>query len=89
MKIQIDYHTLKRAEERGTNIEEIKEVIETGFTIPAKFGRIGKAKVYNFKKKRHNRFYPQKRVEVIFIITDNTIITVTVYVFYGKWEEQK
>ncbi|MBC8525315.1 MAG: hypothetical protein ISS28_04040 [Candidatus Cloacimonetes bacterium] len=62
MKIQIDPHTLKRAEERGTNIDEIKDVIETGFIIPAKFGRIGKAKVYNFNKKRHNRFYPQKRV---------------------------
>jgi hypothetical protein len=27
MKIQIDLHTLERAEERGTNEEEIKDVI--------------------------------------------------------------
>lgn len=41
MKIQIDYHTLKRAEKRGTNIEEIKEVIETGF-IPINRDKIWK-----------------------------------------------
>ena len=46
MQIQIDQHTLERAEERGTDEEEIKNVIETGFDVPAKHGRIGKAKVY-------------------------------------------
>jgi len=36
MKIQIDPHTLKRAEERGTTAGEIRDVINTGFGIPAK-----------------------------------------------------
>lgn len=89
MKIQIGPHTLERAEERGTNENEIKDVIDTGFTIPAKYGRIGKAKVYDYKKKRHNKYFGQKRVEVFYTVEGNTIITVTVYVFYGKWEEQK
>ncbi len=44
MKIQIDPHTLDRAKERGTNEKEIKDVIETGFEIPAKLVRIGKIK---------------------------------------------
>ena len=48
MEIQIDPHTLERAEERGANKEEIKDVIETGLTTLAKYGRIGKAKVYDF-----------------------------------------
>jgi hypothetical protein len=87
MKIQIDSHTLERAEERGTNEEEIKDVIETGFTITGKYGRAGKAKIYEFGQNRHGKYYEQKRVEVIYLIEDNTIITVTVYVFYGKWEE--
>jgi hypothetical protein len=30
----------------------------------------------------------QKRVEVIYALEEETILTVTVYVFYGKWEEQ-
>ena len=48
MEVLLDPHTLERAKDRGTNEEEIRDVIETGFTIPAKYGRIGKAKVYKF-----------------------------------------
>ena len=87
MKIQIDPHTLKRTEERGTSEEEIKDVIETGFKIPGKYGRAGKAKVYEFGEYRHEKYYEQKRVEVMYVIEDNVKITVTVYVLYGKWEE--
>jgi len=63
MEIQIDPHTLEQAEERGTNEGEIKDVIQKGFSIPAKYNRIGKAKVYDFKQNRHNKYYEQKRVE--------------------------
>lgn len=86
MEIQIDAHTLERAEERGANEEEIKDVINTGFPVPAKYGHMGKAKVYDSKQKRHDKYYEQKRVEVIYIIERDIIVTVTVYVFYGKWE---
>jgi len=84
--IQIDPHTLERAEERGTSAQEIEDVIKTGFTIPAKYGRMGKAKIYDFNQKRHGKYYEQKRVEAIYTIERGVIITVTVYVFYGKWE---
>jgi hypothetical protein len=87
MRIQIAPHTLQRAEERGTSEKEIADVIETGFAIPAKHERIGKAKVYEFKKERHGRNYDQKRVEVFYVMEEDLIVTVTVYVFYGKWEE--
>jgi len=86
MEIQIDPHTLERAQERGASEQEIKDAIETGFDIPAKYGRMGKAKVYDFKQKRHGKYYEQKRIEVIYTIEKNSIVTVTVYVFYGKWE---
>jgi hypothetical protein len=33
MEIQIDPHTLERAEERGTNEQEIEDVIHSGFSI--------------------------------------------------------
>jgi len=85
----IDSHTLERAEERGTNESEIKDVINTGFSIPAKFNRLGKAKIYPFRDQRQGRFYEQKRVEVFFIIEKDFVITVTVYVFYGKWGDVK
>jgi hypothetical protein len=86
MEIQLEPHTLERAEERGTNEAEIMDVIHTGFAIPAKYGRIGRAKLYDFKQNRNNNYYEQKRVEVYYLIEGDKIITATVYVFYGKWE---
>lgn len=87
MEVLIDQHTLERAEERGTNEDEIKDVIGTGFAIPAKYGRLGKAKVYKFKQKRLDKYYDEKRVEVFYTVEGDMAITATVYVFYGKWEE--
>ncbi|MFZ2631754.1 MAG: hypothetical protein WAZ60_13645 [Desulfosalsimonadaceae bacterium] len=86
MKIQIDPHTLKRAGERGTNQSEIVDTIKTGFDISARHGRIAKGKVYNFRRERNGKYYEQKRVEVFYILEESKIITVTIYVFYGKWE---
>ncbi len=86
MEIQIDPHTTERARERGTSEEEIKDVINTGFSIPAKYDRMGKAKIYDFNQKRHGKYYEQKRVEVFYTIERDIIVTVTVYVFYGRWE---
>lgn len=87
MRIQIDPHTLERAEERGTNRNEIIDVINHGVTIRAKYGRLGKSKVYKFGQKRNNVYHEEKLVEVFYVIENNVIITVTVYVFYGKWRE--
>jgi len=87
MNLQIDEHTLKRAEERGTNINEIHDIIETGSPIPAKYQRLCKYKIYSFNKERNGKYYKQKRVEVYYIKDVEKIITVTVYVFYGEWEE--
>jgi hypothetical protein len=41
MDVLIDPHTLVRAEERGTNADEIKDVIETGLMVrPSTFGLV-------------------------------------------------
>jgi hypothetical protein len=76
---------LDRAKERGTNEQEMTDVIETGFSIPSKYGRMGKAKIYKFERKRLNKYYEEKRVEVFYTIEGNRLVTATVYVFYGKW----
>lgn len=68
MEIQIDPHTLERAEERGTNEEEVKDIIETGVAISAKYGRRGKAKIYDFRQKYPGRYYEQKRLVYCSII---------------------
>jgi hypothetical protein len=87
MNIQIDAHTLARAEERGASADEIRDVIVAGTSIiPAKYGRLGKTKTYEFKKNRLGKYYEHKKVEVFFVVEGDVIVTVTAYVFYGKWE---
>jgi len=86
MEIRIDPHTLERAQERGATEEEIRDVITSGFRIPAKYNRCGKGKIYGFERDRHGRFYKQKRVEVFYVRNGDAVVTVTVYVFYGQWE---
>jgi hypothetical protein len=84
MNIKIESHTLARAKERGTNKKEILEVIRTGEEVAAKYGKIARFKIYDFNKKWLGKHYMQKMVKVFYTIDKNTIITVTVYVFYGN-----
>lgn len=50
MEFVVDPHTLERAQERGATEAEIEDVIDTGSAIPAKYGRIGKAKIFAFDR---------------------------------------
>lgn len=77
---------MERAEERGTNADELNDVLENGIEISARGTRKGKAKVYDFKQERLGKYYEHKRVEVIYVEEKDVIITVTVYVFYGEWK---
>ena len=65
---------------------EIEDVLATGFSIPAKYGKMGKAKVYEFGRLRGGKNYQQKRVEVFYAHEGGEVNTITVYVFYGRWE---
>jgi hypothetical protein len=87
MKILIEPHTLERAEERGACLSEIEDVIHAGFSVPAGGNRLAKARVYPFKQERLGKYYAQKRVEVIYVKEQESIVTVTVYVFYGEWKD--
>ena len=84
MKIQIDPHTLQRAEERGASEGEIREVIEIGSPGIARRKRFAKTKVYPSNQERNGVFYEQKRIEVSYTRENDTFVTVTVYVFYAR-----
>ena len=86
MMVRIDPHTAERARERGATPAEIQDVVGTGTPIEGKRNRLGKFKVYPFGRVRNSRRYDQKRIEVYFVEDGNALVTVTVYVFYGKWE---
>lgn len=86
MEIRIDPHTLERAQERGADETEIRLVLLNGSTIPAKKNRLAKAMVFPFDQIRLGKHYAEKRIEVIYMLEADTMVTVTVYVFYGKWD---
>jgi hypothetical protein len=86
MDVRIDIYTLERAAERGTNAEEIRDVVASGTPIRAKHGRLAKVRIYDFKQYRRGKYYEQKRVEVFYTAEADVIVTITVYVFYGKSE---
>lgn len=85
MEILIEPHTLERAVERGATREEIMDVIENGISSDAKRNRKAKYKVYDFGKEKNGKHFQHKKVEVFFLIDNNTAITVTVYVYYGTF----
>ncbi len=84
MKIIIEPHTIERANERGTNETEIRDVVENGIAFPAKYGRLAKYKIYDFNALWNNKAYKQKKVEVYYVMEKGEIFTVTVLVFYIK-----
>jgi len=86
MNIRIEPHTLLRAIERGASEEEIKETIMSGSGIPAKGNRLGKAKAFDFNRYRNEKFYVYKKLEVYYVIENENVVTVTVYVFYGEFQ---
>jgi len=86
VKIKIGPHILLRAKEHGTNKREIIDVIKTGNKTLAKYNHIANSKVFNFNGKWLGKYYNQKMVKVFYTIKENTIITLTVYVFYGNWK---
>ena len=84
MKTIIEPHTIERANERGANETEIRDVIKNGTAFSAKYGRSAKFKIYDFNAIWNNKLYKQKKVEVYYVIENDEVFTVTVLVFYIK-----
>ncbi|MGH7827075.1 MAG: hypothetical protein ACREQ7_18115 [Candidatus Binatia bacterium] len=70
----------------GALMKKIRDVINSGNSIPARYGRVGKSKIYDLNQLRQGRHYEQKKVEVFYAVEGDVIVTATVYVFYGKWD---
>ena len=89
MKIRIDPHTLERAEDRGATEEEIQDVLENGEFISAKRDRLMKAKVYPYGRKRLENFTSKSGLKLSTCWKIAFMVTVTVYVYYGLWEDRR
>jgi len=86
MQIDIDPHTLERALERGATFAEIAQVVESGAPAEARGDRVARSLVFPFDGERNGRHYAEKRVKVIYVVEAQRVVTVTVLVYYGKWD---
>lgn len=89
MKIQIEPHTLQRANQRGASEEEIKETLLNGNAISAKNNRLGKSKVFLFDSERNGKFYKEKKIEVYYVIENQTIIQLLLMFFSGTLRSER
>ena len=87
MRIQMEPHTLERALERGANEEEIIETLRKVRPVVAKSGRFGNLKVFQFNDVWKGKHYDQKEITVYYLVEEESIITITVYVYYGKFDK--
>ena len=88
-RIIIIEHAWDRIRKRGTNLSEVKKVLNKGKTGEAKYPKKAKEMVFLYNKKWQNKFYPEKKVKVIYTEEEEKLTVITVYVYFGKWEEKK
>lgn len=86
MQIYFSTHARERAEERGASETEVIDVLNNGTDIEAKGNKQAKEKVFAYASSRNGKYYQEKKVQVIYIIENEVIVIITVYVFFGKFQ---
>ena len=76
-------------QERGATEEEIMAVLSKGMAFTATAGRKAREMVFPFNALWQGKFYPQKKLRVIYIEQGDDLIVITVYTYFGKWEEDE
>ena len=89
MRVSISKHALERAAERGATQEEIRDVLRSGKPVPAKYGKLGRRRLIRVDQIWRGVWYPQKTVEVYYVVEGGAFIVITVYVFFWTWESLK
>ncbi|NOZ64316.1 MAG: DUF4258 domain-containing protein [Caldiserica bacterium] len=84
-EIYIIEHALERTRKRGATHGEVKKTLAEGKEVEAKYGRKAKELIFTYNKEWQNRFYPEKKVKVVYTEEKQSIVVITVYVYFGKW----
>ena len=79
-------HAIQRLEERKTNIEEVKQAIQTSKWQKAEKERLTCALSFSFKNMHFDKYYCSKEVVPIFVEEKNRIVVITVYTYFSQKE---
>lgn len=80
--IEIHPHALERAAERGATEEEIRSTVESGDQFPAKFGRVGFRRNFQFNGIWRGKRYVTKQIEAYAVEEDGRWIVITIVTKY-------
>ncbi len=80
--IRFSRHALQQMSERGASEEEVTEAIRSGEQVPAKRGRFGYRKNFQYQRLWGGRYYAVKQVLAIVAEEAEVMVVVTVYTFY-------
>lgn len=79
MKTRLHPHALTRLVERGASEDEVIATVEEGEHFPAKLGRHGFRRNFEYNAQWRGRFYANKQVEAI-AVEENGWLVITVVV---------
>ena len=80
--IRFSRHALEQMIERGASEDEVKAAIRTGEHIPARQGRRGYRKNFQYDQPWAGRIYAIKQVMAVVAEDPDVLVVVTVYTFY-------
>ena len=81
-RIVFSPHALEQIALRGGTEDEVLATISEGERLPTKLGRTAIRKNFPFRSEWKGRYYEIKQVMPIVVEEDDTVVVVTVYVFY-------
>ncbi len=87
MEIVIIDHARQRMLERGASEDEVHDTMLSGTAASAKAGRQAKERVFPYNSDWQGRRHPQKKVRVIYVQEAERLVVITVYAYYGRWED--
>ena len=82
MTVYFHPHAIDRLAERGATEDEVRSVVKEGEQFPAKFGRTGFRRNFQFDSEWHGRYYKTKQVEVYAVKEDESWLVITVITRY-------
>ncbi|MCX7839603.1 MAG: DUF4258 domain-containing protein [Anaerolineae bacterium] len=80
--VHFSHHALLQMAERGATREEVVETVRSGERVPAKRGRHGYRKNFQYERLWGGRYYAIKQVLAIVADEPDKLVVVTVYTFY-------
>lgn len=80
--VRLSRHARENMVFRGAGEDEVTEAIRDGEWLPAGLGRFESRKDFTYNRDWNGKTYASKQVRPIFVDEKDSIVVITVYVYY-------